>query len=106
MDKERSGPSAWTIAAGVFLGLTMLKACSVLTEAAVQKAAFDQYNTQISEIRQEQRTVQLNRERLRQLDEIRAQRAAEIRALGPGERCIEHRRFRRIQNGWEQAGSC
>lgn len=51
---------------------------------AMQASAQDQQIRQIQEMRQRMRRA----------------------ALGPGERCIEGKRFRRVSNGWIQNGSC
>lgn len=35
-----------------------------------------------------------------------ARQAYDPTPLRPGERCIQHQRFRRVDNGWEQIGTC
>jgi len=40
------------------------------------------------------------------LENASRQAIEEAKALDPDERCIDHRRIRRLSNGWEQNGIC
>lgn len=104
----------WKIALGVFLGMVVfvLATCTFLGMGA--KVALDAQQAAYQEALQKSRQAneraradfraqqQRQQDRRDQLDR-NAQEAARPAA---NERCISGQRFRRVENGWEQVGSC
>jgi DUF971 family protein len=87
--------SVWKIAAGIVLGFAVWS----LYERWQTQRQIEAFNAEV------QRVLSPGAEA-----RARTQRASEIeraaRPLKPDERCISGQRFRRVENGWEQIGSC
>lgn len=108
--RSNNNDMVWKIAIGVFIGLCLfgMVTCTgmAIVGSAVQaeqekqvKAALQQVENAMKPLRVE--TQQVKNEWQRTEIE-RQRRAAQERALGPGERCIGGKRFRRVDNGWVQ----
>jgi hypothetical protein len=110
----------WKVALGVFLGLT---ACGLVTCTVVgalglgyMKDRVDETDKKLNIISDGQGSEPLNM-RARTDEMRRAQdaayghlrdqaRAPEPARLSEDERCVGKTRLRRVENGWEQSGSC
>lgn len=107
--------SVWKIAGGILVAMMVWS----VYERWQTNMAIKAYNAEVArvfnlaEIEHRSREwfpqVAASRERSQRAEMQRQEqksRAAEAAALQPGERCISGQRFRRIDNGWEQSGSC
>lgn len=102
----RQGLSVWGVAIGIFLGLSAFSVATLVVLGFGAKAVADEQTR-----REQAAMAQLNKV-LRDPDPLgwraqaakdRAVREARIRAakqLNPGERCIQGKRFYRVDNGW------
>jgi len=95
---RHSDTSAWKIAGGVFLGLSLFYAVYRVHVAMEQRAAIAEFNRAMAELAKPDADP-MGWRAAAQRDASR--RAAE-RALQPGERCIDGQRFERVENGWRQ----
>lgn len=101
MAEQREAVSVWTIAGGILLALLILRACEVWQ----QRQAIETFNAQVRQIMAQPAP----RATPRQLQNRQPRPAAQeesAQPLGPDERCLNGQRFRRIENGWEQIGTC
>lgn len=95
---------SWKIAAGIFLGLTAFALVTCSAVMITGSAAIKEQE------RQERAAAEQLRQTLSDPDPLgihareaeRQRREAAYYALRPGERCIDGKRFRRVDNGWEQ----
>lgn len=106
--------STWKIAAGVCLGLMAFTAVNRYIEQRQAKAGVEQFvqDMQKMEAESNRQFAEANwrREEKRREDRARAnwqaQQHAEAMRVKEDERCISHQRFKRVENGWVQTGSC
>lgn len=109
------------IAAGVFLGLTaftiMAGGIALLTMKEVAEQSAAQFNRAMEDMRvdnelaritaeEQRRNAQAHSQAAMAYERNRQQRVEQARALAPDERCAQGIRLKRIDNGWQQVGSC
>lgn len=82
----------WQIALGVFIALC----ANSLVEAAVARYQLQQIGKQLNA--EAQSISRQTRQRVKSS-------APEVLPLQPGQRCIQGRRFERVDNGWRQLNS-
>lgn len=80
----------WQVALGVFLALSM----HTLIEAAWARYQLRQLEHQL--------TTEVRKISTPFVDHSRGTQPVTIQPIGPNERCIEGRRFERVNNGWRQ----
>lgn len=94
----------WKIALGVFVGLCLfgMVTCTglVIVGSTVQAEQEKQAQAAVKEF--VRATSDPDPFGWQRAEVERQQRAAQERALQPGERCIGGKRFRRVDNGWVQ----
>lgn len=102
--REGQTDISWKIAVGVFLGLTAFALVTCSAVAVMGSAALEEQE------RQERAAAEQLRKALGDPDPMgiqareaeRQRREAEYYGLRTGERCIDGKRFRRVENGWVQ----
>ncbi len=94
----------WKIAAGVFLGLSLF-ALATCTSLVMLGAAVQQEEERVMRDAVEQiNAIARDPDPLgwQQQARDRERRQADALRLRPGERCIQGKRFQRVENGWVQ----
>lgn len=107
---EPNNTLMWQIAGGVCLGLLAFAGIDRYLEHRREVAAVEAWNREIAKInadtaRQQQAwrdQAQYNEARKQNLQEARW----EAQRIKADERCINGQRFRRVENGWVQTGTC
>jgi hypothetical protein len=104
----------WKIALGVFLGMVifLMTTCTLLGMGA--KVSLDAQRQAHADAMKKARIAnQAARARITEQQERRrayeaqvSQNVRDAAALKADERCISGQKFRRVENGWEQVGSC
>ena len=90
--------SAWKIAGGVFLGLSLFYAAYRAHVAMEQRAAIEQFNRAMAELARPDADPMGWKAAARKIEKERAA----ARELHLGQRCIDGQRFERVENGWRQ----
>lgn len=105
----------WKIAAGIVIGLVAWNLLHTFAEYKRQEALAKEIERVFDPKEQERRArewfpeIHQARETMHQQAVQRSElerRQQEASALQPGQRCIQKQRFQRVENGWEQVGSC
>lgn len=97
--------TAWKIAGGVFLGLTLFYGVYRVHVAMEQRAAIEELNRTMVELAKPDADplgLRAQAAAMRKAAAARARTDATQRALQLGQRCIGGQRFERVENGWHQ----
>lgn len=95
---QRSGSSVVKIAIGVVLGLLVIKACDRYEAIKLAKAGI----AKLFDLAPEPGPAQTHAQRERELEP----RKSVHEPLQADERCVDGQRFRHVNDGWVNNGSC